>query len=147
MVLSIIFVFACKNNKVSEDIIFIIEGSGIKNNEITLLNSDYKIIKYIEDDELEIEITNIEKVVEIKNLTDKIIPENLVHFNPIIYIKIQGREYKSKGIWFFSSEVPSDYDFIFFYILDEYDRIVFMKNNTITFTSWSKKYLWKTIME
>jgi hypothetical protein len=131
-----IFVFACKNNKVSENIIFIIEESGTKNKEITLLKSDYKIINYIENDELEIEITNSEKVIEIKNLTDKIIPKNLVYFNPTIYIRIQGKEYLSRGMWVFSSAVPPDCDLIFNYILDEDDKILFIKNNNITFKRW-----------
>jgi len=138
LILLIIFVFACKSNKVSENIIFIIEGSETKNKKITLFKSDYKIINYIENDELEIEIINSEKVMEIKNLTDKIIlnPNNLVHFNPIIYIKIQGKEYLSKGMWVLSSAVPQDCDLIFNYILDGDNKMVFMKNNNITFERW-----------
>ena len=132
----IIFSLSCKSNKISENIILKIDSIKTINNEILLLNSDYIIIEYIENNELEIEIINFEKIMQVKKLSTEINPMDLIYFNPIIYINIQGKEYLSKGMWALSSAVPQDCDFIFNYILDENGKILFMINNNIVFRKW-----------
>jgi hypothetical protein len=130
-----ILLFSCNNNKISENIIFTIEDiDKTNNNQLILINTDYKIMKYIENNELEIEIKNSKIIIELNNLINPDNLKDLVYYNPIIYIKIKGKEYVAKGMWVFSSAIPQNCDFI--YLLDVDGKIWFIDNNKITFKKW-----------
>jgi hypothetical protein len=117
IIMFFIILFSCINNKISENIIFTVEDiDKTNNNQLILLNTDYKIIEYVENNELEIEIINSEKIIELNNLINPDNLKDLVYYNPIIYIKINGKEYVAKGMWVFSSAIPQNCDFI--YLLD-----------------------------
>ena len=61
---------------------------------------------------------------------------NLVFYNPIINIKIYGKEYLTKGMWILSSAIPENCDFIF--DLDVNGKIWLLENNNIIFRKWNK---------
>ena len=126
----IIPLFSCKSNKMFDNNI-LEDRNKFSDIEIVLLDTDYRIIKYIENSELEIEITNSERIIQLDNL---IISDDLVNYNPIIYILIYNKMYLSKGMWVFSSAVPQNCDFVFWLKAD--GRITFTENNRIHFRKW-----------
>jgi hypothetical protein len=122
------------NNKTTKNSITAIEGEeSINDDGIVLLNTDYKTIYYIENDELEVEITNLEKIIQMNNIT---ITTNLVHFNPIIYIWVNDKKYLAKGIWVLSSAIPQNCDFVFNLNVD--GKIENFENNKIIFERWKR---------
>jgi len=103
----------------------------INSYEIELFDTDFNIIKYIENNELEIEITNQEIILQLNNLVNSNENVSLVNFNPIIYITINEKKYLTKGMWIFSSSIPKNYDFICLLNVD--GKIMFKENNIIEF--------------
>ena len=84
----VIILCSCVSNKTYENVIFKINNIETENySEIILLNNDYKIIDYIENEILNIEIINLEKREQLINQINPNNFTNLVFYNPIINIK------------------------------------------------------------
>ena len=133
----VIILYSCVSNKTNENVIFKINNFETENNsEIILFNNDYNIIDYIENKIINIEIINLEKREQLINQINPNNITNLVFYNPIINIKIFGKEYLAKGMWILSSVIPEDCDFIF--DLDANGKIWILENNNIIFKKWKE---------
>ena len=136
IIIFLVFIlYSCVSNKTYENVIFKINNIETGNiSEIILLNNDYNIIDYIENEIINIEIINLEKRDQLINQINPNNLINLVFYNPIINIKIYGKEYLTKGMWILSSVIPEDCGFIF--DLDANGKIWILENNNIIFRKW-----------
>jgi uncharacterized protein (DUF427 family) len=93
IIIAMILIYSCKAKSISEDIN---NKNYLQNNEIELLVTDYKIIEYSEYEftiivngkqiELEIEVTNSDKIMQLNKTVD-----------PIIYFDFNNTRCSAKG--------------------------------------------------
>ena len=128
-IIILIILFSCQK-KVSENIsnIPLKNIINIKINGIKLLDTDYEIINYSENEiifnfniymtetNLEIKIINKDKIIKLKKL-----------INPIIELEINNKKHFVKGFFIGEKDIP----LIFLYNIDENGKILFSKDNII----------------